>query len=282
MLGSANTVKGCDIKAVDGAMGKVGDFYFDDGSWQIRYLVVDVGSWLKRHQVLLIPDVVTAVDPEAGIIDVALSKEEVANSPDALEQQPVSRQIETALHRHYDWTPYWDVDPLGATSLGHGAVGVVRPGEGVQANGDIAYDANSLAVPEDGHEPKDEALEVVADRPLRPSGRLRSTSEVRGYHIEALDGEIGHVSDFFLNSKLDRIAYLIVDTSNWLSGKKVVIPPTLIHAIHWDGSRVTVALTKEEVQQAPEYVADSFPFIDSGFENDLQDYYTRRTYYHAG
>lgn len=34
----------CAIQAEDGALGKVHDFFFEDNSWIIRYVVVDTGT----------------------------------------------------------------------------------------------------------------------------------------------------------------------------------------------------------------------------------------------
>jgi hypothetical protein len=270
MLYSANTLKGWGLQATDGQIGKIDEFYFDDGSWEIRYLVVNVGNWLKRQQVLLIPESVTAIDPREGVIGVSLTQEEVANSPDALEQATVSRQMEIALHRHYNWTPYWEVDPVGVSGFGHGPSTIVQPyNEGVKADAEVAKDATVLA----SKEAEEVATEMAAEKDMSPSGRIQSSIEVQGYHIQALDGEIGHVSDFFVNGSLNQIAYLVVDTRNWLPGKKVVIPPLFAHDIHWDGSKVDVLLTKDEIENAPEYIEDNFPFVANGFETDLEEYY---------
>jgi hypothetical protein len=44
-LRSTNAVKGCHIKAVDGSIGHVSGFVFDDVAWVIRYLSVDTRNW---------------------------------------------------------------------------------------------------------------------------------------------------------------------------------------------------------------------------------------------
>ena len=49
---------------------------------------------------------------------------------------------------------------------------------------------------------------------------LRSCKAVTGYHIEATDGEIGHVEDFLVDDETWAIRYLVVDTSNWWLGHK--------------------------------------------------------------
>src|ERR1700687_4500270 len=52
---------------------------------------------------------------------------------------------------------------------------------------------------------------------------LHKTSELRGYHILATDGEIGHVEDFLIDEADRTLRYLVVDTSNWLGGRSVLI-----------------------------------------------------------
>ena len=39
MLKNAKDLKGLEIRATDGEIGTVDQFYFDDESWAIRYLV---------------------------------------------------------------------------------------------------------------------------------------------------------------------------------------------------------------------------------------------------
>ena len=53
MLCNLKALIGSPVAANDGEMGCVRTFLFDDQSWKVRYLVVDVGNWLKRHDVVL-------------------------------------------------------------------------------------------------------------------------------------------------------------------------------------------------------------------------------------
>ena len=46
---------GKKLGATDGDIGHVEDFYFDDKTWVVRYLVANTGSWLVGRQVLLTP-----------------------------------------------------------------------------------------------------------------------------------------------------------------------------------------------------------------------------------
>jgi hypothetical protein len=78
------------IYAVDGEVGKLYDFYFDDRSWQIRYLVVELGSWFKSKQVLISPVAFATFD---GLhLKVQLTKEEICRCPDSDTDKPVKLQ----------------------------------------------------------------------------------------------------------------------------------------------------------------------------------------------
>jgi hypothetical protein len=46
-------LRGYNIRATDGYIGKDYEFYFDDRSWSIRYLVVDIGNWFSGRQVII-------------------------------------------------------------------------------------------------------------------------------------------------------------------------------------------------------------------------------------
>ncbi|HXJ83680.1 MAG TPA: PRC-barrel domain-containing protein [Candidatus Methylomirabilis sp.] len=80
MLRGINDLKRFTIAAKDGNLGRVGDVYFDDRSWSVRYLVVDAGDRLPGRRVLVPPIAVRSADPTT--LRVALSTQQVADSPD--------------------------------------------------------------------------------------------------------------------------------------------------------------------------------------------------------
>ena len=53
MLRSLKDLEDYTIRATDGKIGHVKDFYFDDAAWAIRYLIVDTGTWLSSRKVLI-------------------------------------------------------------------------------------------------------------------------------------------------------------------------------------------------------------------------------------
>ena len=73
MLTNATHLKGLAIRATDGELGTVDEFYFDDETWAIRYLIVETGGWLGGKLVLISPFSVTNTDWEARRLDVALT-----------------------------------------------------------------------------------------------------------------------------------------------------------------------------------------------------------------
>jgi hypothetical protein len=119
----------------------------------------------------------------------------------------------------------------------------------------------------------------LADRIAREStdSHLRSTEAVAGYNIEASDGEIGHVHGFVVDDKAWAVRYMEVATRNWWPGKKVLVSPAWIEHLNWMDSKVYVGLTREAIQDAPEYV-ESMP-ITREYENRLHLHYGRPPYW---
>ena len=121
--------------------------------------------------------------------------------------------------------------------------------------------------------------EMAARERETPSGdpTLRSSRDVTGYYIAALDGEIGHVDDFLVEDRAWAIRYLLVATRNWWPGKKVLISPEWIKTVSWADSQVQVDLRRDEIKAAPEY-DPSRPF-DREYESRLIEHHNRRKYW---
>ena len=81
MLRSLNTLLGSSLQARDGEIGRVRDVLFHDRSWLVRYLVVDTETWLSGRRVLLSPVIAHPPGLEGRMWKVALTREQVQNSP---------------------------------------------------------------------------------------------------------------------------------------------------------------------------------------------------------
>lgn len=82
---------------------------------------------------------------------------------------------------------------------------------------------------------------------------LRSTKELTGYVLQATDGEIGRCHDFLLDDTAWAIRYMVVDTSKWLPGRKVLVSPISLGEPDWLERRFPVRLTQAQVEESPEF-----------------------------
>src|SRR3954464_11269821 len=103
MMRKVRDLRGYAIRATDGDIGTVHDFYFDDEHWGIRYLVVDTGTWLSGRKVLISPMAIGSPDWIIQQLPVSLTKAQVTRSPDIDTRKPVSRQHEAEYSRYYGY-----------------------------------------------------------------------------------------------------------------------------------------------------------------------------------
>ena len=80
---------------------------------------------------------------------------------------------------------------------------------------------------------------------------LHKASELRGYHILAVDGAIGHVEDILVDERAQTVRYLIVDTSNWIGGRSVLIAATALARVDSPAKTVHVNLTRAAIEGGP-------------------------------
>ena len=75
-------------------------------------------------------------------------------------------------------------------------------------------------------------------------------TDVMGFDVEASDGHIGTVHE--ATSEAGR-GTLVVDTGFWIFGRKRMIPAGLVSRIDADARTVFLAVTKEQVKEAPDF-----------------------------
>jgi uncharacterized protein YrrD len=246
MLSKVKLLNGYSIQnAKDETIGHVKDVYFDDQHWTVRYLVAHTGKWLTGRKVLISPYAIAAVNADHKNIVANLTKQQIENSPSLDSDKPVSRQFEESYYGYYGWPTYWG---------------------GPNSWGSYPYIEHNREKWNDF--PKNEN---------KYDHHLRSSHEVTGYHIQAENGEIGHVEDFIFDDESWTIRYLIVNTSNWWAGKKVLISPLWIEHVSWTERTVSVELTRETVKLAPEFTAQSL--LDRDYETNLYGHYNRKGYW---
>lgn len=249
MLRSIKDLYGYAVRASDGEVGEVADFNFDDRTWTIRYLVVDVGEWIAGRRVLLSTIALGQPDWEEQAFPVLLTRWQVEHSPDIDTAQPVSRQMEEELYDYYGWAPYWWHNlPMASGPADVAALAAVE-----EHAGDTEPDV--------------------------PEGELhlRSVKEIVDYYVQALDGEVGSVDDFVVDDEDWSLRYLVVDTGGWLAGRKVLVAPAWVREMEWAGNRIYVDLDQESIENSPEF-DPSMP-VNREYEMRLYDYYGRPRYW---
>jgi hypothetical protein len=245
MLSKAKTLEGYKLDSLDGEIGKVKEFYFDDRHWTIRYLVIETGTWLADRQVLISPYALATVNNEAKSIAIDLTKKQIEESPALDRHKPVSQQFEKVYYLHYGYPVYWG----GPLSWGPCPYPLLDREEW-----------NIPAQDKKGWDP-----------------HLRSTCAVSGQHIQTLDGELGHVEDFIIDDETWAIRYLIIDTHNWWPGKRVLVSPQWIERVSWAAQKVFINLSRETIKQSPEYTAESL--LTRDYEVGLHGHYNRKGYW---
>lgn len=248
MLRPIATLTGYSLHTLDNHdIGECRDFLFDDRSWVVRYMVARTSRWMVGREVLISPVFLDAPDWGGGRFPVRMSREQIENSPPLEEHSPVSRTYEIKYHQYYALPYYW----IGSYLWGAypDPAGVVHP------------------VSEPLPEPPGEVEE----------GHLRSTREIEGYRIETLNGEVGHVDDFLVDDQTWALRYLVVDTRNWLPGRKVLVSPRWITAVRWTREAVEVDLDSDALRRSPPF--DPSKPVDRAYETALHDHYERPGYW---
>jgi len=229
------------------------DFLFNDVTWLVRWLVVDTGTWLSGRKVLLPAFALGHLDLERNEFSVRLTKQEVQDSPNIDTKRSVSRQMEASVYHHYGWSPYWS----SRFYLGGQAYGL---GHEHGISGPIPVRESTL---------REE--NAAASRRSDDDPHLRSFGEVVGYHIQADDGEIGHVEDFLMEEGNWSIHYLVVDTKDWWPGKKVLVSPRSVAEIDWKDHLVKIDVGRQTVKDSPPY--DGVTPVDRTYEGKYHKYY---------
>jgi len=253
MLRSLKDLEHYKVNASDGDVGSVVKFLFDDERWIVRYLVVETGGFLDGRRVLISPISFRQADWATQSFHLALTMEEVKNSPSIDLDKPVSRQHERDYYSYYGYPYYWSYSGL----WGMGAYPIL-----------LAAGGETTDVP---------AEDSAASSGASGDVHLRSDEEVRGYNVEGSDEAIGHIEDFIVDDETWEVRYLVVNTRNWWFGKSVLVAPQWASRISWTENKVYVGLSRQAIKDSPEW--DSSAAISREYETRLHDHFARPAYW---
>jgi hypothetical protein len=234
MIHHSKTLEGIHIQGHDGKIGRIENFYFDDESWKLRYVVVNLRGWFKKRRILISPAALTGLSASEKHIFANLTKDQIHKNPDVDDHRPLSRHMEQDLHSHYGWPEYW----AAAVSSG------------------VVYGGIPPAGPMVPHE-NTETASHVASATESGESHLNSVNEIADYHVAATDGSVGQVDAFLIDETDWKIRYLLIDTLNLLSCKKVLISPAFTSTISRKDETILLKLTRGEIERIPRYNPES-------------------------
>ena len=93
-------------------------------------------------------------------------------------------------------------------------------------------------------------------------------SDFSGYEVEATDGPVGRVDD---STNDITASYVVVDVGSWILGKRRLVPAGAISVVDHDSRTLTVSMTKDQIENAPDYDGDTWGEESRGAHHD---YYT--------
>ncbi|NLW31731.1 MAG: hypothetical protein GXY77_09790 [Fibrobacter sp.] len=258
MFRSEKEIHGISVHAVDGLAGKVDQLVFDDRNWAIRYIVVDIGSWLSVKRVLISPAAIKHITKDR--LYTRNSGDQIKNSKPFERIELVSRQEERELHEYYSWPFYWSY-PQTYNSLG----AAIYPG---------------LSPPpfnQSEHLITREALKKDSEKEQKTrKSHLRETKEIRGYTIQATDEEYGSVVDFIIDDTLWVIRYLVI-SEGFIHPSKHLVAPQWTGGIDWGESTVYVLRDRKTIENSPPYNPE-LP-VDRDYENMVYDHFKGKKYW---
>ena len=208
MATKVSELLGVNVRARDGVAGRLDDLFFDDRSWEVRFVVVRLGEGLHHRNVLLMPrDVSRSGDRRC--IETGLSREEVAARPGACTHKPVSDQMKERFHSYLLWAADWVAGFYSPQLLA------------------VSLLSTPLAEGDDGH--------------------LRSAHAVIGHHVMARDIECGRLRDFIVGDQSWRVVDLAVEQGRWTHKRMCLVSPYWVSEVSWTRSTVTFDLPRERI-----------------------------------
>lgn len=231
------------IETSDQITAHIKDFLFDEKTWTIRYVEADFGQVFSTKRVLIPRVFLKKPLWEEKRFPIEISFSDIGKCPEVTEHETVSRQYEEKLYEYYDLKPYW----YSAYNVPVAA-----------AN----FPIRSFSAPEKTVDEED--LDTI----------LRSYNELVGYHIQAIDGKIGHVEDLLIDDENWQVTYAVIDTSNWLPwSKNVLIGIAHLNKISYIKRLLNIKLLVDAIKEAPEY--DPADILNEQTEKENFDYFSR-------
>ena len=236
MLRSVESFLGYRISAKDGEIGAIESLHFDDNSWKIKYLVVDIVDFFNSERVLLFPTLAHDMSWVDESIKVDLTKEQIKSATPYSADLPVSDQHELLEGKN-----------LQSLYLAEPWSGSVLP----------------LWIPQASKESEDLVTEIGDQN-------LRCTKLVKNRAVKSKGEKIGQLKDFIIDTQDWSIRYLVVDTNGILPYGDVLLAPHHLSAWAQDDSCIEADIDSEALKSCPKY--DSAEAVNREYITKYFDY----------
>ncbi len=107
MLTSLKSLLGYRLRAVDGYIGKVRDFHFDNGSWALRSMAVSTHVHFPWPVVLIGPKSIGRPDWIDETVPVFHTMQEVREAPRLAKEPPLYKQVYDRTVNFNGYIPHW-------------------------------------------------------------------------------------------------------------------------------------------------------------------------------
>lgn len=216
MLHYLKDLIGCKAVLSDNSLGSLEDLFYDPKDWKISYLLVSVGNWLKRRNILIYPHQVKQILWDKPEIQLHLSQSQIDQAP-RLTSDPFD---------YYHWPYFW----TNAGTLGIAATSEMTrwgrpPFENVQGLKNIHSVNGTLDFRVETYQP-------------------RHASEL-----------IGYVKDFAFDEEQWNIRYLLIDARSIKPNQILILSTRWIQIIQWDQYLIQMNINPRAVATCPQYNA---------------------------
>lgn len=109
---------------------------------------------------------------------------------------------------------------------------------------------------------------------------LWNSSAINGSALAASDGKIGTISDFLFDDTNWLVRWLVVDTGNWLSGRKVLLPSSALAHLDAGKKECSIKLTMQQIKDCPDI--DTERPVSRQMETSVYDHYGYNPYSISG
>ena len=247
MLRSVKEILGYEILSLDGRTGRVADFIFDLETWQVRYLIADLGNLLEPRKVLISAETCSRPKWESQTLPVAMTRDQIRFSPEI--SRPEGRGFQK---NHLPNNRLTEVSFFRIGEVPH-LITIPMPTE-----------ANARFT-------ESRRVRMVLDQP-----ELRTVGRVIGYEIRACSEEAGVIDDFIIDDERWMIRYLIGAIRKIFPGRRVMFAPVWVSSIDAETETVRLGLKPETLFDGPEY--DPTDPVNRQIEEVIYDFHGRPKY----